>query len=403
MIIKISEKQSISGKSIILGLTAIFLVTKVIRTFSGVTDRAGGIWNIIQILFVAMGFIWAIKFFHSYKYISPIVIMFSLCLFICFLAVPNIELSISGVFNYLMIPYAACVLITFYVIGLNRELSQRSILYYSFYAITAIVIWSMVRFYSGGPRASFIKLIDVADVYFSLGLLPLVLIYVEKKQRIIPMILLTVALVLTGKRAGILALIVMAIIMYLGSENKDNIKGSIQKILILIAIGVLLYFVAGYLDEYFNLGFFERLNRMNEDGGSGRIDRWEIVINSLKDSSVSSLLIGHGWGSVIELLEGHAHNDFLEILYEFGLFAEVLYISFYISLFKYLKLMSKYKYRYITHYFASLVCSLFLSFFSFYYIKPTYITCGMICYGFFFSDFEKWKHNVEETKNVDIQ
>lgn len=396
MRIKSLDKQSISGDSIISALTAFFLVTKVFRTFSGVTDRSGGVWNLVQIIFVLIGFFWIIKYFRSVSCENPIVIMISLDIYICLMALPRIELSVSGLFNYFMIPYAACVLVAFYAIGMRTKLNERALLYYAFYITIIIIIVDMIKFYSIGTRAWFLKLIDVADVYFPLGLLPFTVIYVKKKNSLLPMALLAVALVLTGKRAGILALIPMAIIIYLGETNDDNTNSNIKKIIVISIIGITMYFLAIYLDEYFNLGFLERLSRLKEDGGSGRAERWDRVLAALRDSEGISLLFGHGWGSVSELLGGHAHNDFLEIFYEFGLVSVILYISFFLSLVAKLSQMKRYRYRYTAHYVASLICSLFLSLFSFYLIKPTYITCGMLCYGFFLSDFRKYKNEIGE-------
>ncbi len=381
----------LTKSSIIIFLASIFFITKVIRTFSGVVGESGGVWNLIQIGFVMLGVLWAIKYFPLCYDNGPIVIMLLLNAYMFIRAITSINFTVSSMYSYLMIPYAVSVLIIFYVVGMRVDVRKRSLLYYTFYVITVIVIFTMIRFLSGGSRASFVKLIDVADVYFSLGLLPLAFIQVSKKYQFVPVLLAALALIFSEKRAGILALIGMVLVLYLINSNKDIIKESFKKIIILVLVVIGMYLLARYFDEHFNLKLFYRLSRMSEDGGSGRLTRWDGVTDAIKNSYVMDVLFGHGRGSVSDLLGGHAHNDFLELFYEYGLIAFLLYCGFYVSLVVKLKKMLAFKYEFSAAFTACIICSFFISMFSFYIIKPTYITCGMLCYGLFLSDFEKQK------------
>lgn len=396
-------KIKINNQSIIMFLLALFLITKVIRTFSGAVDTVGGIWNVVQSVFLLIGLMWSLKYFPTYRKEYPIVILVLFDLYVFLLATPKFELSLSGVFNIFMLLYAACIFVLFFIVGMRTDLREKSLIPYIFYIVTIIIIFSMIRWFLSGSRASFIKLIDVADVYYPLGLMPLVLVFTKKKYSYIPLLFLATALVFTGKRAGILALVMMALVFYLSKNQKEKVRDSIKKVITIVAIGAIMYYLAIYLDNYFNLRLISRLYSMTEDGGSGRIERWISVINALRQSDVFNLLFGHGWGSVKNILGGHAHNDFLEIFYEFGIFAALLYISFYFSLIIKLFQMIKCKYRYVAEYTASLICSLFLTLFSFYFIKPFYITCGMLCFGFFLSDFKKFMCEKRGLNHVDIQ
>lgn len=390
---------SINISAILVLMMSVFLVTKVIRTFSGNVEDIGGVWNLIQIAFVVIGVVWWLKYYPFFRKTIPISILLFLDIYIFVLSIPHINMSVSGIFSYGMLLYAASIFLIFFMVGSKRDINDCAFLYYTFYLITIIVIIRMSSFWSKGAKVTFYKLIDVADVYYSLGLLPLAFIYVKKYFRFVPILLVALALILTGKRAGILALIGMILCLYLLNTKEENIRDSIKKIIILLVIGMAIYYCLLYFDDLFHLKLIARLENMGEDGGSGRITRWIRTWDAIKGSNMFTIMFGHGWKSVSDLLGGHAHNDFMEILYEFGLFAAALYVSFYISLIVKLRQMMRSHYRYAPEFAASLVCSLFVSNFSFYFIKPSYITCGMLCFGFFLADFKKCT-NPEESKYV---
>ena len=78
----------------------------------------------------------------------------------------------------------------------------------------------------------------------------------------------------------------------------------------------------------------------DETGGSGREGIYEQVWSRYQSSSLDEILFGHGYDAVKEQVSGiSAHNDFLEILYDYGLISALIYcflllkiISLYIKL-----------------------------------------------------------------------
>lgn len=379
----------LSTPAVVFLLTAVFLITKVVRTFSGVVGTTGGIWNIIQVLFVLMGTLFALKYYPYIKRNTPVTVLLLFSIYIFLLSIVRAEFSISGIFSLATQPYAGMLLVLYFIVGSKIEISNRNIILPTFYILAAIIIFTMVRYVTSGSLR-YTETVDVADVYYLLGLLPLAFIYTDKKRQAIPIIVTAIALVLSGKRTGILAIIGMSIVLFtLRSEEKKNIKNNIKKIIIILALGIALYYLALYLDNLLGLRLFIRLGRIGEDGGSGRVDRWLLVLDEQKRASALQILLGHGWNSSYIFLRGHVHNDFLELFYDFGIIAVIMYILFYIALFSKLRLMLHYKYQYSSVLAASIICSLFLSFFSFYSIAPTYITCGVLSYGLVLSDFNK--------------
>lgn len=71
-----------------------------------------------------------------------------------------------------------------------------------------------------------------------------------------------------------------------------------------------------------------RFSQMQDDGGSGRDKIYKKLLDEFELSGVVNLSFGHGFSAVEEVLGLPAHNDFLEILYDFGLIPFMVYLLF---------------------------------------------------------------------------
>ena len=68
-----------------------------------------------------------------------------------------------------------------------------------------------------------------------------------------------------------------------------------------------------------------RFEAMNEDEGNGRLDIYSDVFVQYLDSDLFSQLFGHGYNMVSVVLKGpSAHNDFLEVLYDYGIIGFII-------------------------------------------------------------------------------
>ncbi len=82
------------------------------------------------------------------------------------------------------------------------------------------------------------------------------------------------------------------------------------------------------------------LERFEDKSGSGRDQIYSTILNGIKDSSIATLLFGHGFYATADLTQkslGYnvavvAHNDWLEVAYDFGLLGLILYLSILFSL-----------------------------------------------------------------------
>ena len=164
-------------------------------------------------------------------------------------------------------------------------------------------------------------------IYFSFLTLPWLLYNRNKKTQLIILIIFTLMCFLSLKRS-----VILAIAFIWAFQAMQLVKGRRNVIYTLIVI-----FVA-----FFSLNYFydrvneqtgglleERLNREETETGRNRLAIWEVTREMIASSSLIDLIIGHGHYAVYRdsPLQISAHNDLLEVIYDYGLIIFVLYLG----------------------------------------------------------------------------
>ena len=259
-----------------------------------------------------------------------------------------------------------------------------------FLILAALVIYAMMKYrwvILYGDKGA------IPDVYYLLGLLPYVFAISPKKLKLIFFLITLLAIMMTGKRAGFLC---MAFIFVLNFLTTVQYESKIKKIIFAFVIILTLFFVQDAIVSYFNLDIFTRLEKLNSDGGSGRAERWSAVLNAVAyNSNPIQLLFGHGYGSTVAFV-GHAHNDFVELLYDYGFILFLLYVLLYVFLIKDALKMKLQGYPYVREFTSTIVVMLFLAMFSFFAIDCMYIICTSFCLGFFYADWYKFQYGLTD-------
>lgn len=390
MIISKKEKYIFIGS---LFLLSAFLILKVQRGFTA-SDEQGGIWNVIQAVFVCLGLVSCFSL-NSNKTKNPVIKTYKVfMLTVWVMAFPVVlfkePLSGSDIFHFITVPYGFLCFLWFYSCGLKNDIRKYPFLLYSAFIITFVILFTALRsfYYQLDEKGA------VADVYYIVGLLPLIFIYTPKKLRIIPFLLACIAVMMTGKRTGFVTLVAIFVFYFFPSDPKER-KPFLYRILTLAVLLIPTYYIITKLTGSFDLNMFDRLAELGEDGGSGRSERWETVWNiMISEQSVLPLFVGHGYGSAYNFIEGHVHNDFLEFFYDYGIIVLILYISFFVSLIRECRRMYKAKFPYAREFSVSVIVSFFLAMFSFYAIDCTHITCCSVCLGLIMSEWYKFQNYI---------
>ena len=118
-------------------------------------------------------------------------------------------------------------------------------------------------------------------------------------------------------------------------NNRDNSKKSIVPKRVLLALIAIMgtYFIINQKSDV----LFHARERAEELGGmvgdNGRYDIYSMIIHNLSLSDSFHLLFGHGQMALVRDIGVGAHNDLLEITYDYGFLSVILYLVILIRFF----------------------------------------------------------------------
>lgn len=158
------------------------------------------------------------------------------------------------------------------------------------------------------------------------------LLLLKSNVKYVVMAILIVVMFFAGKRSSMIFIgIVFASLILSGISNARF------KMLKLIGLCAALFAIGYLFLMWFNtdiadyISSFERFNSIAEDGGSGRSEHYSLILFSYANSDLFAQLFGHGPHAVSQSFSMPAHNDLLEVLYDYGALAVLLLIAFWIK------------------------------------------------------------------------
>lgn len=171
--------------------------------------------------------------------------------------------------------------------------------------------------------------------YFFVALIPYVFLWGKRKMfSSIIFVILLFFIIQSAKRGALIVGVISALVFIYYQLTTVNPRKKLQSFIISI-IGVLLFVNFTY-DFYVSNEFLINRIQKIDGGGSGRDIIYSNLLNHWLDSnSILSYLFGFGFVSTIKYsgTGNLAHNDWLELLTNFGLLGVLVYLSaFYASL-----------------------------------------------------------------------
>lgn len=384
-----SQRKGITLFLMVALMLSIFCVLKVLRGSDTGSSAQGGIWNYISLLFYPV-FLFAFLIKKRYK-VS--LFLYSSILYMLFALIPAIgkfsaEGDITYIYQFIMIPYPILVFLTFYFCSDESDRGKKIILL-GYFACLALNLYSVITFQFAEAEQA-----QQSDIYFSLGLFPFALLFLKRKDlRIVTVVLEFLAVFMVNKRTALISFL-LALVAYLLIDSymkeKSKFFSMLKTLTIIALIALVFYGISKYLDDKYEMGVYSRLFRLSEDGGSGRDIIYRNIWNGFHESSLAEKLFGHGMKTAGKIGgASQAHNDFLEILYDYGLLDFIFAVLFYVSLIvEQIRLIRK-KSPYASCFAVSLVIGLFLAMFSYFLIFYTYVTCIMAFWGYVLAMEEK--------------
>lgn len=164
-------------------------------------------------------------------------------------------------------------------------------------------------------------------IYFAFLTLPWLLLVKDRTTGLFFLILFTTLAVWSLKRSVMLSvLLIWASYVLSLLRDRKRVFFKFSVVVVLIIGGIYGY---SYGDELLGGELSERVNQEETDEGRNRLAIWTVTWSMIENSSADALVFGHGHYGVYKdsILEISAHNDFLEVIYDYGLVIFVLYIG----------------------------------------------------------------------------
>lgn len=137
------------------------------------------------------------------------------------------------------------------------------------------------------------------------------------------------------KRSTVLAFVVATIIyqLYLVLKTQRKSKKQILNFLKLIVVLVGVFYLFHTINNITDNSLSQRIEAIWTDGGSGRDIIFAKTIAHIKEANFNNFVIGHGYKAAEKTFGVFAHNDFIEILFNFGVIALSVFLLFLRELF----------------------------------------------------------------------
>ena len=249
----------------------------------------------------------------------------------------------------------------------------------------------IILFYSGFLfLTSNIKDRNVYLSYYALASLPWILLFKNKTIRYIGVLFIIYIVVYAEKRGGFLALL-FSITIYLFIENYIFKKEKGLGIFYVIFSSGFVLFIFLQLSQIAESMIFKRIGMIKKDEGSGRMEIYENLFNAIKKFDVYTLIFGNGHNSVTNIIQTFAHNEFLQIMVDYGIVGLFLYITLHILLIKKCFALLKERSPYASSFVASYILFLTIAMVSHWFVMALFVIILVSYWGIIFGLTEKNK------------
>ena len=265
----------------------------------------------------------------------------------------------SGIF--ILCWFQCGYIITFYC-GLHSDKIIR-ILKYFFMIIFfegIYIILSKSTLFQNDISSSIESNIQKNLIFWVLCTVPAIfLIRKETLKTILLFIALLLCLLMSKRSALIAILLISALYFYYSNLSKNKKNNALKRLFIIVifSLGIFYFTKSRKFPDLLEVNI-ERFSSVGEDKGSGRMLIWNDVLNRLSNNESLEWFVGNGMGSSQSktLYRTTSHNDFLTLLFEFGILSVGFYLVFILLLIKRLfKLYRSNSYLFMAYASASII------------------------------------------------
>lgn len=289
----------------------------------------------------------------------------------------NVVVSVSGGVSEWLFSGAMPVLLwplsyLFFYVRARRypgSLEQLQRYFLGFSVACVVLFFAVFREVNAG-RAGNLQQLNA--VFFPLLTLPWIALVRKPTVRVLGFALIGIAVLFSLKRTAIIAAslagVTFVVVGALTAARKSRLRTFLS-----VVVGVLVVASAYlYVDDSLGVAVTDRMLAAREDGGSGRLTIYQAVLDQFAAADVGRLLFGHGHYSTFEIFGVTAHNDFLEVAFDYGIVGLALYLWLHASLLRKLRGLVRARSSYAAAFGAAYAVFATMSMTSHLIIYPTY-------------------------------
>lgn len=240
----------------------------------------------------------------------------------------------AGVLAYFYQPMRDLLIILIFIFAHTIASKSKDLLDFFTTGIIVAMLITAFFYYKNWTFANEVDEAHLGTSYYVLFLLPTLLLTPHKWLRYLGIVITGLVLFSSFKRGGVIAF-VLAIVAYLFVKEVLGERKFTRLLVFLIAL-IALFIILIFVDNAMGNIISERILNIREDGGSGRDQVWLTTWDMICYSESTQLIFGHGHNAVLKNspLELSAHNDFLEMLFNYGIICFVPYLVLHVQLIK---------------------------------------------------------------------
>lgn len=245
--------------------------------------------------------------------------------------------------------------------------------------------------------------ISINAIYYPVFLLPIFFLLKNPLAKAIIGSVTFFAVFISEKRTAILALVLSLFIPQIFSVVRKKSPDRIKKIIGLLVLGVLLIVLYNVIYGNFDIDILSRFESIEEDRGSNRLDIYAKVFSEIKELNFFDMLLGKGFNGVFlaSSLSTSAHNDFLEVFYDFGIVGFFCYIVFIIKIISFNIPLFRSNSPFALSYLSSTIIFLVFSVTSHVILYPTYFFYILFFWSIAIVYYEKQINDNSEVKTIE--
>lgn len=232
-------------------------------------------------------------------------------------------------------------------------LSQKGVLDDKFFTIVGIILvtTAILQYYHYERMVLLNRADDDTDITNNstvafLMLIPMVFLFKNNIQKWATLLICLFFLIMGAKRGNILAAFI-PLLLFVRYELKDSRRSALKTFLILAVILGAAFLTYRWVIN--NDYLMYRIEKTAEGNTSGRDVIYAGAWHSWYDSNnFITYLLGYGFDGTLQqslTTHRHAHNDWLEVLVDYGLVGIFVYLSVFVSLALQIKRIKSYKMR----------------------------------------------------------